>query len=299
MIVFHFASDPHYLSPKSINDCYKICPAPRPVVIPVTPSPTTETPPSPLCGYLAMNSTPQIKIDVQKEKKMPSSSSKTKCSQESINNTHSRAASPILQSGHKVNKTKNLPIYEDKFQKELLEIINDFKNNVHSIAQAEKLVEEWKNRNDVQKSFKEKREQLDELRMKYEKIQQEMKRNHKVTPFERIKKLFAWGNKHKDEEHKYEVTVPTTEACSVSNNRPISSLSLQSTSSKYHLNLLFFVPLEFPPLLNKLGVILFILFFFFLTGSGSSGRTSTISGCSVGDSGTHSDHDERKVITFN
>lgn len=169
-----------------------------------------------------------IKVDTQKDKKI---SSKTKCSQESIN-THSRATSPILQTEQKVNKAKNLPIFEDKFQKELLEIINDFKNNVHSIAQAETLVEEWKNRNDVQKSFKEKQEQLDELRMKYERIQQEMKRNHKTTPFERIKKLFAWGNKHKDEEQKYEVSTPTTEVGSVSSTRPISSLSLQSTSSK-------------------------------------------------------------------
>lgn len=31
------------------------------------------------------------------------------------------------------------------------------------------------------------------------------------------------------------------------------------------------------------------------SGSGSSGRISTISGCSMGDSGTHSDHEERKV----
>lgn len=33
-----------------------------------------------------------------------------------------------------------------------------------------------------------------------------------------------------------------------------------------------------------------------ISGSGSSGRMSTISGCSMGDSGTHSDHEERKVI---
>lgn len=32
-----------------------------------------------------------------------------------------------------------------------------------------------------------------------------------------------------------------------------------------------------------------------VTGSGSSGRMSTISGCSLGDSGTHSDHEDRKV----
>lgn len=39
---------------------------------------------------------------------------------------------------------------------ELLEIINDFKNNVFTIKEVEKLVEEWQNRSDVQQSFKEK-----------------------------------------------------------------------------------------------------------------------------------------------
>lgn len=171
---------------------------------------------------------------MQKDRKI---TSKTKSSQESINTTHSRATSPILQMhGQKMNKSKNSPIYEDKFQKELLEIINDFKNNVHSIAQAEKLVEEWKNRNDVQKSFKEKQEQLHELRIKYDKIQQEMKRNHKASPFERVRKLFAWGHKNKDDE-KCVITTPTSEGPNnSSNNRPISSLSLQSTSSKTFLN---------------------------------------------------------------
>lgn len=41
-------------------------------------------------------------------------------------------------------------------QDELLEIIHDFKNNVLTINEVEKLVETWKNRHDVQQSFKEK-----------------------------------------------------------------------------------------------------------------------------------------------
>jgi quinol monooxygenase YgiN len=41
-------------------------------------------------------------------------------------------------------------------QDELLDIIHDFKKNVLSINQVENLVETWKNRNDVQQSFKEK-----------------------------------------------------------------------------------------------------------------------------------------------
>lgn len=122
------------------------------------------------------------------------------------------------------------PIPEDKVQTELLEIINDFKNNVHSITQAEKLVAEWKNRNDVQKSFKEKQEQLNEMRLKYDRIQQEMKCGSKKTnPFERVKKLFSWGSKGKEEEKRM---VSSNNVTIVPSQRPISSLSLQSTSSK-------------------------------------------------------------------
>lgn len=39
---------------------------------------------------------------------------------------------------------------------ELLEIINDFKNNVFTIGEVEALVENWQKRNDVQQSFREK-----------------------------------------------------------------------------------------------------------------------------------------------
>ncbi|KOB74482.1 Phosphoinositide 3-kinase adapter protein 1, partial [Operophtera brumata] len=49
-------------------------------------------------------------------------------------------------------------------QEELAEIINDFKNNVFSISEVEKLVMEWKNRNETQQSLKEKQEQLNKMR---------------------------------------------------------------------------------------------------------------------------------------
>lgn len=39
-----------------------------------------------------------------------------------------------------------------------------------------------------------------------------------------------------------------------------------------------------------------MIFFSLILGSGSSGRMSTISGCSVGDSGTQSDPEDRKVL---
>jgi hypothetical protein len=41
-------------------------------------------------------------------------------------------------------------------QEELAEILNDFKNNVFSITEVERFVENWQNRNDVIQSFKDK-----------------------------------------------------------------------------------------------------------------------------------------------
>lgn len=95
-------------------------------------------------------------------------------------------------------------------------------------------MEEWKNRNDVQKSFQEKQEQLNEMRMKYDKIQHDMKNSmKKPTPFDRVKKLFSRGKSREDKsEISSPVMSPNSNLMVVSGQRPISSLSLQSTSSK-------------------------------------------------------------------
>uniref|UniRef100_A0A182Q231 DBB domain-containing protein n=1 Tax=Anopheles farauti TaxID=69004 RepID=A0A182Q231_9DIPT len=75
---------------------------------------------------------------------------------------------------------------------ELLEIISDFKNNVFSIQEVEQLVTLWKNRNDVQKSFREKQDQLQRMREHYEQIQKELKEKLKrPTPFERMRSFFS------------------------------------------------------------------------------------------------------------
>ncbi|XP_067619172.1 uncharacterized protein stumps isoform X2 [Eurosta solidaginis] len=153
---------------------------------------------------------------------------------------------------------------------ELAEIMHDFKNNVLSIRDVELLVEKWKHRNDVQQSFREKQEQIDQLRKEYMRIHETLKTQLKrETPFEKIKKLFS---RHKSttnltdkaadsalDETKSSIT---TSSSFKSAQRPISSLSLQSVAS-----------------------------------SSSSGRLSTGSNCSgtsLGDSGTHSDHEERR-----
>lgn len=143
---------------------------------------------------------------------------------------------------------------------ELLEIINDFKNNVFTIQEVENLVSSWKNRNDVQQSYKDKQEQLQNMRKEYERIQNEMKEKLKrPTPFDRMKKIFTRRKSiRRDVDNDKACSKTTTH--STENQRPASSLSAHSVSSV------------------------------------SSGRLSTSSSASLGDSGTHSDNDERKQI---
>lgn len=142
---------------------------------------------------------------------------------------------------------------------ELLEIINDFKNNVFTINEVEELVASWKNRHDVKKSFREKQEQLQRMREEYEKIQQRMKDKLKrPSPFERMKRIFSRKN---DKNPPISINLPL-DLTGNSNFRPNSTLSLHSASSS----------------------------------NSSSGRMSTSSQASVcdRDSGTHSDHEERR-----
>ncbi|CAG2063889.1 unnamed protein product, partial [Timema podura] len=158
-------------------------------------------------------------------------------------------------------------------QDQLLEIINDFKNNVFTISEVEKLVDSWKNRNDVQQSFKDKQEQLSQMRQEYERLQTQMKEQMKrPTPFDRIRGFFKGKPKDVKETagdsssgspadgSKVVASADNVPLCM----RPVSSLSLHSTCS-----------------------------------SSSSGRMSTVSGCSgisLGDSGTHSDPEDRKQM---
>ncbi|XP_011306679.1 phosphoinositide 3-kinase adapter protein 1 isoform X2 [Fopius arisanus] len=155
-------------------------------------------------------------------------------------------------------------------QDELLEIINDFKNNVFTISEVERLVENWRNRNDVQQSFKDKQRQLAAMRDEYDRIQKKLKDEMKApTPFDKIKKFFSKGKKEsKESNHADDDGASTSSKNEKSSEtgaerRPISSLSLHSVSS-----------------------------------SSSSGRMSIISGCSgtsLGDSGTHSDTEDRRL----
>ncbi|XP_055586427.1 uncharacterized protein LOC129739072 isoform X2 [Uranotaenia lowii] len=154
---------------------------------------------------------------------------------------------------------------------ELLEILSDFKNNVFTIMEVEQLFDSWKSRNDVQKSVLDKREQLQQMREEYERIQQQMKEKLKrPTPFDRMKRIFSRSKSTDSKKNSPIEGVPVdvcddikfsllTPAASSSSHRPISSSSLHSISS------------------------------------GSSGRVSILSSASFGDSGTHSDSEERRA----
>lgn len=161
---------------------------------------------------------------IQKDKSLPRNKTNPSSSNSNI------STSPQFKE-----TTKVASFSEDKVQVELMEIINDFKNNVHSITQAEKLVEEWKNRNDVQKSFQEKTDQLNEMRKKYEKMQNEMKTtNNKTSLFDRVAKFFARDRSKDMKSLEKEISLLPM------NSRPISSLSIQSTSSELkYINVYF------------------------------------------------------------
>nr|CAD7588502.1 unnamed protein product [Timema genevievae] len=136
-------------------------------------------------------------------------------------------------------------------QDQLLEIINDFKNNVFTISEVEKLVDSWKNRNDVQQSFKDKQEQLSQMRQEYERLQTQMKEQMKrPTPFDRIRGFFKGKPKDVKETAGDSSSGSPADGSKVAASadnvplcmRPVSSLSLHSTCSECtsHLSFLYY-----------------------------------------------------------
>ncbi|CAL7952184.1 unnamed protein product [Xylocopa violacea] len=260
----------------SIEANYSIVPAPTPVVIsPSTPTSTTITLNGldlPLQGYMKMHpavlKTPTSNVASQQ----PSRAGTPTQNRPDCHPMHAREENGMssYSYGRAASNSSSVKSREPSGpQDELLEIINDFKNNVFTIAEVERLVENWRNRNDVQQSFKDKQRQLTAMREEYERIQKRMKEEMKApTPFDRIKKFFSKGKKDsKDSANGSDDSSSTSKVeivnGALADRRPVSSLSLRSVSS-----------------------------------SSSSGRMSTASGCSgtsLGDSGTHSDTEDRRL----
>ncbi|XP_043522299.1 uncharacterized protein LOC122535128 isoform X3 [Frieseomelitta varia] len=302
-----------YCRPRPLSEAYSVPPAARPITslilpgqFPVTPSPTTTTnnpieanysivpAPTPV---IVSPSTPTsattisngLELPLQGYMKMHPAGPRTPTSNV-VNQQPPRTATPTQSRSdshpmlaREENSQSSCSYGRATFnsgsstksrepsgpQDELLEIINDFKNNVFTITEVERLVENWRNRNDVQQSFKDKQRQLTAMREEYERIQKRMKEEMKApTPFDRIKKFFSKGKKDtKDSTNGSDDSSSTSKAENVNgalaDRRPVSSLSLRSVSS-----------------------------------SSSSGRMSTASGCSgtsLGDSGTHSDTEDRRL----
>ncbi|XP_020281206.1 uncharacterized protein LOC109853451 isoform X2 [Pseudomyrmex gracilis] len=254
---------------------YSIVPTPKPVMLPSTP--TFGIAPNgldlSLQGYMRMHpvgvKTPTTTNPPPSRTGTPTQGTRQECH-------HSNSTGMREDSGQKV--CQNLPYSRTSSnsstkskepssgpQDELLEIINDFKNNVFTISEVERLVENWQKRNDVQQSFKDKQRQLMAMREEYDRIQKKMKEDIKtVTPFDKIRKFFSKGKKDTKESAVADSSGKSENINSgISDRRPVSSLSLRSISS-----------------------------------SSSSGRMSTVSGCSgasLGDSGTHSDSEDRRM----
>ncbi|XP_034191288.2 DBB domain-containing protein stumps [Osmia lignaria lignaria] len=264
---------PNASNPLEAN--YSIVPAPTPVVVsPSTPTPTTTIANGlelPLQGYMKMHpagsKTPTSNVASQQPSRT-ATPTQNRPDSHSLNTREENSQSSCYY-GRAASNFSTKSREPSGPQDELLEIINDFKNNVFTITEVERLVENWRNRNDVQQSFKDKQRQLNAMREEYERIQKKLKEEMKApTPFDRIRKFFSKGKKDsKDSANGSDDSSLATKTENVNgglaDRRPVSSLSLRSVSS-----------------------------------SSSSGRMSTASGCSgtsLGDSGTHSDTEDRRL----
>ncbi|XP_070151881.1 uncharacterized protein Stumps isoform X2 [Polyergus mexicanus] len=258
---------------------YSIVPTPMPVMLPSAPTTTVVSNGLDLSfqGYMKMHPAGSKILSTsttnpsQSRTGTPTQGTRQDCHQNSPGTRDENCSQKICQnfSYNRTSSNSSTKFREPSGpQDELLEIINDFKNNVFTISEVERLVENWQKRNDVQQSFKDKQRQLTAMREEYDRIQKRLKEEMKTpTPFDKIRKFFSKGKK--DTKESVNIVADSSSSKSESINgeladrRPVSSLSLRSVSS-----------------------------------SSSSGRMSTVSGCSgtsLGDSGTHSDSEDRRL----
>lgn len=281
-------NETEYHQPRPLSQTYQIPPAARGLMdnYQVPPTARPYFPPKNEMGYMEMHPPAALSKPVASSFTHSLEYLDTVAANSETPATCIRSPSPVRTSP-KSDTLDQLGLEEEKLsisdsakkvpeqysaQDELVEILNDFKNNVFSIAEIETLVQHWQKRNDVQQSFKDKQEQLNQMREEYERLQQRMTESMKrPTPFERIRSLFKGKPREtKESSHRPSgscqgdgIKTNGSESLPVC-QRPSSSLSLHSISSS----------------------------------TSSSGRMSTASACSaasLGDSGTHSDLEDRKT----
>lgn len=160
---------------------------------------------------------------------------------------------------------------------QLSKILKDFKKEGRSSTEIEQLYEAWKTRDDVKRSVKDKQRQLSIMRDECERIQNNMKAEFQgPSPIDRMKKFLEAGEGYQDVQEHSRVKKSIDFDQNEDAGRPISRLSQRSlASSKNHKNLL----------LAK-----FSYSNYFFSGA-SSGKQS------LGDSGTHSDADDRYRVS--
>ncbi|XP_026829203.1 phosphoinositide 3-kinase adapter protein 1 isoform X1 [Ooceraea biroi] len=261
---------------RSLNSNYSTVPTPMPVMFSSASSVTSNGLDLSFQGYMKMHA--GAKTTTTNNANLPSSRTDTptqdtrqEVHQNSLGAREDNCSQKIcynLPYGRTSSNSSTKSREPSGPQDELLEIINDFKNNVFTISEVERLVENWQKRNDVQQSFKDKQRQLMAMREEYDRIQKKLKEEMKTpTPFDKIRKFFSKGKKDAKESATTVTDLSSSKSEGINgglaDHRPVSSLSLRSVSS-----------------------------------SSSSGRMSTISGCSglsLSDSGTHSDSEDRKL----
>lgn len=239
-----------YLLPRPLGETYSVPPSARPFAPP-------SSLPLPITGYMEMNSSKlsprsTASLEISQITTPATTPNEKPLEKKEIESTYHNFYTNTLRKQNSIEKDHQKPtkIIEDHVQSELAEIINDFKNNVFTIQEVEKLVENWRNRNDVQQSFKDKQDALVKMREEYDRIQKLMKDddNKRSTPFDRLKRFFS---RSKSTKHHHDQVMPkeqrNSNSSSASNqssqccnktsptcqsHRPVSSLS-QSSSSKY------------------------------------------------------------------
>ncbi|KAJ9591923.1 hypothetical protein L9F63_001525 [Diploptera punctata] len=280
-------SEAEYHQPRPLNETYQVPPSARNLMdnYQVPPTARPYIPPEPEIGYMEMlpsairNRSPspvafrasseQLNTNASsleaRTAAVPTSSKSESIDQLNLEEEKQSLPGSIKKSREQINQHYGA-------QEELAEILSDFKNKIISIVEVEVFVDNWRNRHDVRQSFKEKQEQLNQMREEYDKIQQKIKESMKrQTPFDRIRQFFKGKPKESKQTNGSSGSCQDGSGKSSGNEalpvcqRPSSSLSLHSISS-----------------------------------SSSSGRMSTVSGCSgasMGDSGTHSDPEDRKMLS--
>ncbi|XP_026481974.1 uncharacterized protein LOC113389136 [Ctenocephalides felis] len=187
--------------------------------------------------------------------------------------THLNSSSGVVKAEIHRNSSEAGSSCEEKSpDEELAELIKDFRRGARGLAEVERLAEQWRARHATAgaQTQRERDRMLKSMREQYDKLQKQGGANGvdgKMGALERVRKLFARSRHAKENESKGDQGKPSDvqgETHKIGGViRPMSSLSIHSVSS-----------------------------------SSSSGRLSTgsvCSGASLGDSGTHSDNEDRKM----